>query len=101
MEGSDDVPNVLSRIAKFSTSNTGAQTEVADADGIILNVVCKVVVTFRHSTHKNADALFGPNVRDVVCDAYHLSLIAEGNFAAIRWEMIGNWVFYNFEKFFL
>ena len=101
MGTSDNVPNVLSRITELSARYASAQTEVANADGIVLDVVCKVVVTFRHSAHKYANALLGSNIRNIVCDSHHLRVIAKRDFAAIWWKMIGDWVLYDFEEFFL
>lgn len=52
-----NVPDVFSGVAKLATGDTGTETEVADADSVVFESVCKIVVTFSHSADENTDAL--------------------------------------------
>ena len=80
----DDVPNVFDSVAKLATCYAGTQAVVADADRIVLNAVGEVVVPFCHGTDKDAHALFGSDVFDVILDPNNVCIIAECHFPAIR-----------------
>lgn len=96
-----DVPDILGRIAELSTGYAGAETEVADTDSMVLELVCEVVLTFSHCTDEDADALLRSEIRDIVCYPHHGRIMAERDFAAIWWEMVGDWILDHFEKLFL
>lgn len=96
-----DVPDILGRIAELATGYAGAETEVADTDSIVLECVCEIVLTFSHCPDEYADTLLGSEVRYIVCYPHYVCIMAERDFAAIWWEMIGDWILYHFEEFFL
>ena len=52
----DNVPYVLSRMTEFTTRNTRTKAVVADADGLVLEGVCEVVLAFSHGSDENTDA---------------------------------------------
>lgn len=93
----DDIPNVLNSIAKFATRYAGTEAVVAYADSVVLEAIGKVIVTFGHGTHENANALFWPYVFNVVLDPNDVGIVAECNFAAIRWKMIRDGIFDDLE----
>lgn len=96
-----DVPDILGRIAELSTGYAGAETEVADTDSMVLELVCEVVLTFSHCTYENADALLRSEIRYIVCYPHYGRIMAQRDFVAIWWEMVGDWILYHFEKLFL
>lgn len=96
-----DVPDILGRIAELSTGYAGAETEVADTDRIVLERVCEVVLTFSHCTDEDADALLRSEIGYIVCYPHYVRIMAERDFAAIWWEMVGDWILDHFEKLFL
>lgn len=96
-----DVPDILGRIAELATGYAGAETEVADTDSIVLERVCEVVLTFSHGTDEYTDTLLGSEIRDIVCYPHYVRVMAERDFAAIGWEMVGDWILYHFEELFL
>ncbi len=53
---SDNVPYVLSRMTKFTTRNTCTKAVVADADGLVLEGICEVVLAFGHGSDEDTDA---------------------------------------------
>ena len=97
----DDVPDIFNRITEFATCYTSTQAVVAYTDGIVLEAVGKIVVTFGHCTDEYANALFGPQVRDVVLDPNDICVIAECNLTAIWGQMICDGIFDHFEKLLL
>lgn len=94
---SNHVPNIFGRIAELSARDARTQAKVADADGVVLDVVCKVVLPLGHRTNKHADTLLGSQVRDVVCHSNDFCVIAEGDFATIHRKVIGDWILDHFE----
>ena len=98
--GLDNIPNVLGGMAELTARDAGAQTEVADTDRIILELIGKVILTFSHGTDKDADALFRPNILDVVFDSYHFGIVTESNLPTVVREVVCDWVFYHLEQFF-
>lgn len=98
---SNDVPYILSRVAELSACYAGTEAKIADADGIVLEGVCKIVPTFSHCTNKYADTLLRSKIRDIVGHPYYFSVMAQSDFAAIGREMISDGIFYDFEQLFL
>lgn len=84
----DDVPDVLNSVAEFATRHASTQAVVAYADSVVLEAVCKVVLTFGHGTNENAHALFWPYVLNVVLDPNNVGVVAECDLTAIWRKMI-------------
>lgn len=59
---SNHVPNVFSRIAELPARYARTQAKVANADSVVLDVVCKVVIALGHRADEHADALFRSQV---------------------------------------
>lgn len=55
----NDIPNIFGRVTEFGTCHAGAETVVADTDGLILERICEIVFALGHGTHKHADTLLG------------------------------------------
>lgn len=81
---SDHIPHVFGRIAKLPARDARTQAKAANADGVVLDVVGKVVIALGHRTDKHADALLRSEVRDVVRHSYYFGVIAKGDFATIH-----------------
>ena len=56
---SDDIPNILGCIAEFAARYAGTEAVIADTDGIVLDMISKVIVAFRHRSNKDTYALTG------------------------------------------
>ena len=97
----DDVPNVLCGVAELAASHTGTEREVADGDGVVLVLVGEVVVALGHGADEDADALLGAEVRHVVADAHDGGVEGEGDFAAVRGQVVGDGVLDDFEQLLL
>lgn len=97
----DHIPNIFGRIAEFPARDARTQAKVANADGVVLDVVGKVVLALGHRTDKHADASLRSQVRDVVCHSHHFCVIAERDFATIHRKVIGDGVLDHLQQFFL
>lgn len=53
----DDIPRILSSVAKLAARNTRTETVIADGNRLILERIGKVVFALRHSSDEDADAL--------------------------------------------
>lgn len=67
---SDDVPDILGGVAELTAGYTGTETEVADGNGVVLELIGKVIVALGHGTDEDADALLGSESLDVVLDTH-------------------------------
>jgi hypothetical protein len=83
--GSNDVPDVLGGVAELTACYTGTETEVANGNGIVLELVGKIIVALGHGTDEHTDTLLGPEGLDVVFDSYDWAFKGEGNLPAIGW----------------
>lgn len=99
--GSYNVPDVLGGVAEFATRNTGTQAEIADADGVILEGIGEVIVTFGHGADEHAHTLFRAEVCDVVFYSDNIGVVTQRNFPAIRGKMVGDGVLDHFQEFLL
>ena len=97
----DDVPDIFSSMTEFTASYTGTETEVADADGVVLDIVGKVVTTLGHCTNKDTDAFLRAEGFDVVTDTHDFGVEREGHFATIVRKVVGNGVLDDSEEFLL
>ena len=75
-------------MTKFAAGYTGAEIEVADSDGIVLDVICEVVVSFGHCTDENSNTFILVETLDVVPHPHHFSVETEGDLPAIGREMV-------------
>lgn len=97
----DNIPDILDSIAKFATRYASAQAVIAYTDRVVLEAVGKIVVTFGHRTHKDANTLFRPEIRYVVFNPNHICVIAERDLTAIGRQVIGDGILDDLEEFFL
>lgn len=88
-------------MAKLAACNTGTKTVVADGDGVVLEVVGKVILAFGHGTNEDADALVGCQCLDVVSWAYDGGFKRQGHLPAVGWQVIGDGILDDFEKLLL
>lgn len=93
----DDVPDIFDSIAELSASYTGAQAIIADADGVVLEAIGKIIVPFGHCTDENANALLGSYIFYVVLDPNDIRIEAERDLTAIGGKMVGDWILDDFE----
>ena len=74
-------------MTEFAASNTGTEAEIADTNRLILEIIGKVVLSFRHGADENTDAFIWCEALDVVFDPDHFSLEAQCDFPAI-WRKV-------------
>lgn len=98
---SDNVPDILSSMTELAAGNTGTQAETADTDGVILEGIGKVVASLGHGTNEDTNTLLRTQVLDIIPNADHRSVETEGDLATVWWQMIGDWVLDDLEKFLL
>ena len=99
--GSDDIPDVFDSVTEFAACYAGTQAIVADADGVVFELIRKVVLSFGHGPNEDANTLFRTQVFYVVSDAYDFGVEAKGYFSTIWRKMISDWILNYFEQFFL
>ena len=97
----NNVPDVLGGVAKLAAGYAGAEAVVADADGVVLELVGEAVLAFGHGTDEDADALLQSEVGDVVSDSHNGRVEGQGHFAAVRWKVVNDWIFDDLEELFL
>jgi hypothetical protein len=88
----DDVPDLFGSVTESAAGDTSTQTEVADTDGIVLELVCEGVVALGHGTDEDANALLGCEVGNVVAHADDGGVETEGDLAAVGREVVGDGV---------
>ena len=71
-------------MTKLTAGDAGAKAEIADADRVVLEGVCEVVVSLGHGSDKDADALVVIEALNVVAHPYHRSFEAEGDLSTVR-----------------
>lgn len=87
-----DAPDILCGVAELAACNAGTEVEVAYADAVVFDSVCKVIVALCHSTDEDCNALVLVETSNVVAEAYNLGVETESHFAAVGWQMIGDGV---------
>ncbi len=70
----DDVPNILRGMTELAARNTGTKTVITYADCVVLEAVGEIILALGHSTDKDADALLGSQVCNIVADPHDLSV---------------------------
>lgn len=98
---SDDVPDILSSVTELAASDTGGQGVVADGNGIVLELVGESIRSLGHSTDEDTYALLGTQILHVVSHSYHRRIVGEGDFAAVRREVVGDGVLDDLEQLLL
>lgn len=88
-------------MAEFAAGNTGTETVVADTNGVVFELIGKVIATFGHGAHKDADTLLVAQRFNIVPDANHRRIETEGNLAAVGRQMVGDGVFDHLEQLLL
>jgi len=96
-----DVPGVFASVTELAASNTCRKAVVADTDGFVLEGVGKVVFALGHGTNEDADALVGSQCVNIISHPDNLGVEAQGDLAAVGWQMICNGVFDDFEQLLL
>lgn len=99
--GSQNVPHLLSRMAKLAAGDTGTQTVVADTDSVILEGIGEVVMALGHGTDKNRNTLLRTEGFDIILGADNGRLETHGDLAAIGGQVVGDRVLDNLEQLFL
>ena len=84
-------------MTKFTAGNTGTQAVVADADRLVFEGVGKVIITFGHGAHENADAFSWAQACNIVSHLNELGVEAQGDLSAVGWQVIGDWILDYFE----
>lgn len=79
----DDVPHILSCVAKLAACHGCRETVVADGDLLVDKLIGKIVGSFRHSSNKHADALLVAQSADVFVDSYQWSIEGQGDLPAV------------------
>lgn len=97
----DDVPGIFRSIAEFTAGHAGAEAVGTDADGIVFERVCKIILALGHSTDEDTYALFRTEIRHVVPNTDNLGVEAQGDLSTIRGQVVSNRILYHFEQFLL
>jgi hypothetical protein len=79
-------------MTELAACHTGAEIEVADTDGIVFELVRKVVLALGHGSNEHSDALLRAQALDVITYPHDLGVKTESNFPAIGRKMISDGV---------
>jgi uncharacterized FAD-dependent dehydrogenase len=79
-------------MTELAACYTGAEIEVADTDGIVFELVRKVVLALGHGSNEHSDALLRAQALNVITYPYDLGIKTESNFPAIGRKMISDGV---------
>ena len=96
-----NIPNILRGVTEFTTSHTGAETVVADADLLVDHGVGEVIGALGHGAHKHADALFLVQVGNVFSHPYHRRVEAQRYLSAVGREVVRDRVLDHLEQLLL
>lgn len=96
-----DSPHVLGCMTELTACNAGTEIEVADGDTVVFDGISEVITTLCHGADEYGNALVFAKSGNVVADTYDLGVETQRDLAAIWWQVIGDWVFDDFEKLFL
>lgn len=88
-------------MAEFAAGYASAEVEVADSDGIVLDVICEAVVSFGHCTHENGNAFILLKALNVVPHPHHLSIETESDLSAIGREVVRDGIFNHLDELLL
>ena len=97
----DDVPGIFRSVAEFAAGHAGAEAEGTNADGIVFERVCKIILALGHGTDEDTYTLFGSQIRDVVPNTDNLGVEAQGDLSTIRGQVVSNRILDHFEQFLL
>ena len=85
---SDDVPAVLCGMTELAARDTCGQTEVADGDLLVYQLVGEIVGAAGHSADEHAAALLRTQRVDVVPHTHERGVKTEGDLAAVGREVV-------------
>lgn len=88
-------------MAELAACNTCAEAVIADADRLILECICEIVLALGHGSDKYTNALSWSQGLDIVSHADHFSIKAKGDFPTVRRKMVCDWVLDDLEKLLL
>lgn len=88
-------------MAELAARHTGTQTVVADRNRIILELISKRVSALGHGADKDANALLGAEIHDVVPHAHNGRVERERDFAAVGRQVVGDGVLDDLEQLLL
>jgi hypothetical protein len=97
----DDVPYIFGGVAEFTACHTGTQTEIADADGVVLVFVRKVVPSLGHGSDKDTNTFLWSYGLNVVVHPHDRRFETQCDFSAVWRKMIRNGVLDDTEELFL
>lgn len=83
-------------MAEFTASYACTEVEVTDGDAVVLDMICEIIISLRHGTNENCNALTLPEPSNVVADTYNFRIEAECNFAAVWRKVVGDGIFDDF-----
>lgn len=87
-----NVPGVLGRVAELAAGHARRETEVADGDLLVDELVGEGIFALGHGAHEDADALLGAHALDPVPHPHHLGVEAERDLAAVGRQVVGDGV---------
>lgn len=88
-------------MAELAASDTGAQAVIADTDGLVFELVGKVVLSLGHGADEDTDAFGGGQGVDVVPYTDDIGVETQSDLSAIRWEVVGDGVLDDLQQLFL
>lgn len=88
-------------MAEFAARHTSTKAKVTDSNCVVLEFVCKVILSFGHCSNKDTDALLWSQAFDVIRHSHHGCVKAESYLSAVGWEVVCDWAFDDSEKLLL
>lgn len=88
-------------MAELAACNAGTEVKVADSDAVILEMISKVIVAFGHGSDEDCYALVLVEASDVVAYTHNFRIEAEGDLAAVGWEVVSDGVLDDLDELFL
>lgn len=97
----DDVPGIFCSVAKLGACHTSGETEVADGDLLVDELVGEIVGSLRHGADEHADALIWFQGLHILPDLDNRRIETECDLPAVRRQVIRNRVLDNLEQLLL
>lgn len=97
----DNIPSILAGVAEFGAGDRRTKAKVANRDGIILELVGKVVAAAGHRTYEDADTFARIKALDIVADAHNRRVPRKGDLAAVGWQVVSDGISDDLEQLLL
>ena len=88
-------------MTKLAACDAGTEAVVANTNSFVFERVGKVVLSFGHGSHKDANAFLWGKTVNVVTHSNNISVEGECDFSTVWRQVICYWVLDDLEQFFL